>query len=283
MTRRFIRLMLALLALVTIAPPAQAQQNPKSAVPEARIDQQLEAQVPLDILFRDEQGHTRQLGEYFHGKPVVLVLAYFRCPRLCSLVLSGLSDALKQIPEYDVGREFEVVTVSIDPRETPELAAAKKQAQLEEYGRPGAEAGWHFLTGEAGAIQQLADAVGYRYIYDPQKGEFAHASGIMVLTPTGRISRYYYGIKYVPLDVKFGLEDAAEGRIGSPVTRPLRLLCFDYDPATGRYSVAVMRLVRIGGALTVLALATLVLYSWRRSRVAVKDGTTETQRHREDT
>jgi protein SCO1/2 len=255
----------AVLGLVAV-PAAPAQPRPPSAVPEARIEQKLDEAVPLDLVFRDEAGQARALRDYVRDKPVVLVLAFYRCPRLCSLVLSGLSDALKQIKDYEIGREFEVVAVSIDPRETPELAAAKKQAQVEEYGRPGAEKGWHFLTGEEDQIKRLADAVGYRYFYDPQKDDFAHASGIMVLTPDGRVSRYYYGIKYVPLDVKYGLEDASEGRIGSPVTRPLRLLCFDYDPTTGRYSVAVMRLVRAGGVLTVLALGTLVLVSWRRSR-----------------
>jgi protein SCO1/2 len=222
--------------------------------------------VPLDLDFRDEDGQTCRLQDYFKGKPVILVLAYFRCPRLCSLVLSGLSDALKQIKDYEIGREFEVVTVSIDPREGPALAAAKKQAQVEDYGRPGAETGWHFLTGDADQIARLADAVGYRYFYDATKDEFAHASGIMVLTPSGKISRYYFGIKYVPLDVRYGLEDAADGRIGSPITRPLRLLCFDYDPATGSYSVAIMRLVRIGGALTMLAIGGIVFFSWRRTR-----------------
>jgi protein SCO1/2 len=260
------RICLALLPALLVVPAAPAQQKPSSAVPEARIDQRLDEQIPLDLVFCDEQGQRCQLQEYFKGKPVILVLAYYRCPRLCSLVLNGLADALKQIREYDIGREFEVVTVSIDPRETPALAAAKKQAHVEEYGREGAETGWHFLTGAEDQIKRLADAVGYRYLYDAKKDEFAHASGIMVLTPAGRISRYYYGIRYVPLDVKYGLEDAAEERIGSPVTRPLRLLCFDYDPATGRYSLAILRLVRIGGALTLLALGSLVLFSWRRSR-----------------
>jgi protein SCO1/2 len=255
-----------LLAIFFSGAPASAQQKPRSAIPEARIDQRLDERVPLDLVFRDEDGQTRLLGDYFKRKPVVLVLAWYRCPRLCSLVLNGLSDALKQIKDYEIGGEFEVVTVSIDPRETPELAGAKKRAQVEEYGRPGAEKGWHFLTGDEEQIKRLADAVGYRYVYDPAKDEFAHASGIMILTPAGKISRYYYGIKYVPLDIKYGLEDAADEQIGSPVSRPLRLLCFDYDPATGSYSVAIMRLVRIGGALTVLAIGSLVLVSWRRSR-----------------
>jgi protein SCO1/2 len=255
-----------LLVLLLTAAPAAAQQKPRAAVPEARIEQHLDAEVPLELIFRDEEGRTRRLGDYFHRKPVVLVLAYYRCPRLCSLVLNGLADAMKQITDYEIGRDFEVVTVSIDPRETPELAAAKKRAHVEDYGRPGADKGWHFLTGDEGPIRRLADAVGYRYVYDAQKDEFAHASGIMVLTPDGRVSRYFYGIKYVPLDVRFGLEDASEGRIGSPVTRPLRLLCFDYDPQTGSYSFAIMRLVRVGGAVTLLALGSFLFLSWRRER-----------------
>jgi protein SCO1/2 len=260
------RLAVGVLAMLCAAATAAAQQKSRAAVPEARIDQRLDAQVPLDLTFRDETGRTCKLREYFHGRPVVLVLAYLRCPRLCSLVLNGLSDALRQIKNYEIGREFEVITVSIDPRETPELAAAKKEAQIEEYGRPGAATDWHFLTGDADQIQQLADAVGYRYSFDAAKNEFAHASGIMVLTPAGKISRYYYGIKYVPIDVQFGLEDAAEGQIGSPVSRPLRLLCFDYDPNTGSYSVAILRLVRVGGVLTLLAIGGVMFFSWRRGR-----------------
>jgi protein SCO1 len=258
----------ALLTLLLATAPAAAQQKPRAAVPEARIEQRLDEQVPLELTFRDEQGQTRHLKDYFKGKPVVLVLAYYRCPRLCSLVLNGLADAMKQIKEYEIGRDFEVVTVSIDPRETPELAAAKKQAHVEDYGRPGAAGGWHFLTGDEEPIKRLANSVGYRYVYDAQKDEFAHASGIMVLTPEGRVSRYYYGIKYVPLDMRYGLEDASEGRIGSPVSRPLRLLCFDYDPQTGSYSLAIMRLVRVGALLTLLAIGSFVFLSWRRDRRA---------------
>ncbi len=261
----------AVAGLLLLAAPAAAQKAaPKiarPAVPEARIEQHLDAPVPLDLVFRDEAGHTRRLGDYVHDKPVILVLAYFRCPRLCSLVLQGLAEALKQIKDYEVGREFDVVTVSIDPRETPEIAASRRRAMVEEYG-PGAERGWHFLTGEESQIKPLAAAVGYGYSYDARKDEFAHASGVMILTPAGRVARYYYGIKYVPLDVRYGLEDAAQGKIGSPVTRPLRLLCFDYDPDSGSYSVAVMRLVRVGGVLTVLGIASLVLVSWRRGRRA---------------
>jgi protein SCO1/2 len=271
MLRRIaLRIAPAILALaLLVVSRGEAQQRPPSAVPEARIDQRLDEQVPLELVFRDEEGRSRRLGEFFHGKPVVLVLAWYRCPRLCSLVLGGLSDSLKQIKDYEIGREFDVVTVSIDPREPHTLAAAKKQAHVEEYGRPGAELGWHFLTGDEEPIRRLADAVGFRYFYDAKKDEFAHASGVMVLTPAGRIARYYYGIKYVPLDLKFGLEDAAEGRIGSPVTRPLRLLCFDYDPATGRYSVAILRLMRLGGVLTIAAIGSLVVIAWRRSRRAL--------------
>jgi protein SCO1/2 len=262
----------AIVALVVVALPAlpvAAQTPPRVAVPEARIDQRLDESVPLDLVFRDEEGHTRQLHDFVRDRPVILVLAYFRCPRLCSLVLTGLSDALRHIPEYEIGRDFDVVTVSIDPRETPAIASARKQALAEEGGLAGIERGWHFLTGDEAEIKRLADAVGYRYAYDAGKDEFAHASGIMVLTPAGRISRYYYGIKYVPVDVRYGLEDAAEGRIGSPVTRPLRLLCFDYDPASGSYSVAILRLVRVGGVLTIVALGSLFLFAWRRARKPV--------------
>jgi protein SCO1/2 len=261
--------MLAASAIALSAGLVAAQPPAGSAVPDARIEQQLDQQVPLELTFRDEQGETKRLQAFFNGRPVILVLAYFRCPRLCSLVLTGLRDTLRHVPQYEVGRDFDVITVSIDPRETPDIAAARKQALAEETGLIGLERGWHFLTGDEAQIKRLADSVGFRYRYDAEKDEFAHASGILVLTPAGRISRYYYGIKYVPLDVRFGLEDAAEGRIGSPVTRPLRLLCFDYDPASGSYSFAILRLVRIGGVLTLVALGCLVFLARRRSKMPI--------------
>jgi protein SCO1/2 len=232
---------------------------------QAKIDQRLEAQVPLDLTFRDEAGRVKPLREFTAGKPVVLVLAYYRCPRLCNMVLNGVVDGLKGI-DYEIGREFNVITVSIDPAETPALAAAKKQTHVEEYGRPGAAQGWHFLTGEELEIKQLADRVGFRFFWDSAREEYAHASGIMLLTPDGRVSRYFYGINYAPRDLKFGLTEASNGKISPPLTERLRLLCYGYDPATGRYTLLVFRIVKVAGALTVLVLAAGLTAAWVRER-----------------
>lgn len=232
--------------------------------PDVGIDQRLGAQVPLDLLFHDETGRAVRLGDCLGGKPAVLVLAYYRCPMLCNQVLNGLLDALRAIP-YDVGGEFNVVTVSFDPRERPVLAAAKKARYVSEYGRPGADAGWRFLTGEPGPIVALTEAVGFRYQYDAEHDQYAHASGIMLLTPEGKVARYFYGIDYAPKDLRLGLVEASAGRVGSPVDQVL-LLCFHYDPATGKYTPAVMGLVRLGGGITVLSLASLIGLAWRRER-----------------
>jgi protein SCO1/2 len=228
------------------------------------FDQKLDAQVPLDLYFRDESGQAVRLGDYFGERPVILVLAYYRCPMLCTEVLNGLVRALLELP-LDVGRDFAVLTVSFDPRETPELAAAKKKTYLERYGRPGAEAGWHFLTGEQEPIDRLTQAVGFRYRYDAVNDQFAHASGIMVLTPQGRISRYFYDISYSPRDLRLGLVEASSGRIGSASDQVL-LFCFHYNPAEGKYGAAVMNLVRLGGALTIVAVAVFVFVLWRQER-----------------
>ncbi len=229
------------------------------------IDQKLDAQVPLDLEFRDESGATVRLADYFGEKPVVLSLVYYECPMLCTLVLNGLVGSLKALP-FDVGDEFEVVTVSFDPEETPDLAAAKKETYLSSYRRDGAAEGWHFLTGSAESIDALADAVGFRYRYDPERDLFSHAAGITVLTPSGRIARYFYGVEYPPRDLKLGLIEAADERIGTAVDQ-LLLFCFHYDVTTGRYSAAVMNLVRLGGLATVFGFAGFVLRSNRdRSR-----------------
>jgi len=236
----------------------------QAPAPDATIEQHLNEQVPLDLVFHDELGRSVVLSEYFGTKPVILVLAQYRCPRLCSLVLNSLTDGLRGI-NYEIGKEFTVVTVSFDPREKPELAAAKKTAYVEKYGRPGAATGWHFLTGDEASIKRLADAVGFRYSYDPKTDQYAHASGIMILTPAGKIARYYFGLDYSPRDLRFGLEDSSAGNVGSPVPSPLRMLCFAYDPATGKYSLMTMRLVRLSGLLTVLLLAGFLFRAWRHS------------------
>jgi protein SCO1/2 len=238
--------------------------QPAPILRQVGIDQKLDAQIPLDLVFRDEQGRAVALREYFGEKPVILSLVYYECPMLCTLILNGLLRSLRALP-LTVGKEFTVLTVSFDPRAGPELAAAKKQAYVRSYGRPGAEGGWHFLTGEETAIRQLTDAVGFRYAFDPETGQFAHASAIMVLTPHGRIARYFYGVEYAPRDLRFGLIEAAQGKIGSPVDQIL-LYCYHYDPKTGKYSVLVLNVLRLAGAATVLILGGFMLVMFRRDR-----------------
>lgn len=253
----------AALAAALCAAPAGAD---LPAVPDALrgvgFDQRLAQTVPLDLTFRNEAGETVRLGRYFDSRPVILALVYYECPMLCTLVLNGLVSALKAL-SFDAGREFDVVAVSFDPEETPDLAAAKKETYLDSYRRRGAENGFHFLTGDEASIRALAEAVGFRYRYDAASGEFAHAAGVTVLTPTGVIARYFYGVEYAPRDLRLGLVEAAQEKIGSPVDQ-LMLYCFRYDPATGRYSAAVLNLVRLGGVLTVLTFAGFVIIA--RSR-----------------
>ncbi len=221
------------------------------------IDQKLNSQVPLDLVFRDETGNEVRLGQYFGQKPVVLVLAYYDCPMLCTIVLNGVLHSLKEL-KYNVGREFEVVTVSFDPTEKPPLAAAKKAIYVGLYDRPNAGAGWHFLTGEEPSIRQLTQAVGFRYNYDPQTKQYFHATGIMVVTPDGRLARYFYGIQYPSGNLRLGLVEASEGKIGSPVDQVL-LYCSQYDPATGKYSVIVSHVLKLAALATVLSLGGLIL------------------------
>lgn len=216
------------------------------------IEQQQGNQLPLDTMFRDELGREVRLGKYFGDKPVVLALVQYRCPMLCTLVLNGFLKSSQGMP-LEIGRDYQVVTVSFDPREGPELAAEKKKQYVRSYRREGAAEGWHFLTGDQQAIDRLTQAVGFRYHYDPQSDQFAHASGIVVATPDGRLARYFYGIEYSPHDLRLGLVESSAGRIGSPVDQVL-LLCYHYDPLTGKYGLAIAGALRIAGTLTVLAL-----------------------------
>ena len=266
-------LVIALAALTLAVGPAQAQPQLPPVLREVRFDQRLNEQVPLDLEFRDESGRTVRLADYFDGKPVILVLAYYRCPMLCTQVLNGLVRAMLDIP-LSAGRDFNVLTVSFDAREQPELAAAKKHTYLQRYGRPGAEQGWHFLTGDEGPIQRLTEAVGFRYTYDPRHDVFAHASGILVLTPAGKISRYFLDIKYSPRDLRLGLVETSEGRVGSVWDKAL-LYCFHYDPREGKYGPAVMNFVRAGGVLTLLALAAFAGVLWRRERLRARKNRAE--------
>ena len=256
------RLIITLGFLAAVHALGETAAQAQAPTPDVKIEQRLNEQVPLDLVFRDETGREVALQEYFGSKPVILVLAYYRCPRLCSQVLNNLTESLSAI-DYSIGKEFNVVTVSFDPREKPDLAAAKKEAYIDRYGRPGAADGWHFLTGDEAPIKSLADVVGFGYSYDAKTDQYAHASGIMILTPAGKISRYYYGLEYLPRDLRFGLEDASAGNIGNPVSSPLRMLCFAYDPATGKYSLQIMLLVRLAGLLTVLILAGFFFRAWR--------------------
>jgi protein SCO1/2 len=244
--------------------PLYGQARLPEALRDVRFDQKLNEQVPLDLPFRDEAGSSVTLADYCRDKPVILVLAYFRCPMLCDQVLNGLVRAMLDLP-FDAGKEFNVVTVSFDPRETPEMATDKKKTLLERYGRPGAAAGWHFLTGAETSIRGLTDAVGFHYTYDSTNDQFAHAAGIVVLTPTGKISRYFHDIRYSPRDLRLGLVEASANLIGSFSDQVL-LYCFHYNPLEGRYGPAVMNLVRLGGVLTLLAVATLFIVLWRRER-----------------
>jgi protein SCO1 len=239
-----------------------------AAVPEllqeVGLDQRLNAQIPLGLTFKDESGRTVKLGDYFGKRPVILTLNYFECPMLCTEVLNGLTSALGTM-NFSIGKEFEVVTVSFDPRDTPELAAAKKANYVARYKREGAAAGWHFLTGNEPEISMLTRAVGFRYAYNKAAAQYAHASGIMVLTPEGRLSHYFYGIEYGPRDLRLSLIEAADHKIGSPVDQ-LLLACFHYDPSTGRYSLAVMRAVRAAGLATLLMIGGAVVIMRRRER-----------------
>lgn len=228
------------------------------------IEQHLDAPLPLESMFRDEAGHDVRLGAYFGRKPVVLALVYYRCPMLCTQVLNGFLKSSQALP-LEIGRDYDVVTVSIDPHETPEQAADKKRPYVRAYRRPGAEQGWHFLTGNEESITRLAEAVGFRYRYDPPSGQYAHASGIVVATPAGRTARYLYGIEYSPHDLRLALVDSSSGKIGTPVDQVL-LLCYHYDPLTGKYGLAIAGALQGAALLTVLVLAGYLGMMLRRER-----------------
>ena len=248
----------------TAEAPGDAASARPGMLSKIGIDQRLNHQVPLDLPFVDETGREVRLGEYFGKRPVMLALVYYECPMLCTQVLNGLVSALGTL-KFDVGREFDVVAVSINPREGPGLASQKKAAYLERYGRPQTAPGWHFLTGKEENIARLAEAVGFRYAYDTAIGQYAHGAGVELLTPKGVVSRYFYGIEYSPRDIRLGLIEASDERIGTPVDDVL-LLCFHYDPSTGKYGATALGLVRIGAVLTVAAFLAFLVVSLRRER-----------------
>jgi protein SCO1/2 len=260
-------------AQMTGAPAAGYKREsgvPASTLPaplqEIGFDQNLDRQLPFDIPFTDEQGRTVRVGDYFGGRPVVLAFVYYDCPLLCMQVLNALASAL-DVLSLQPGKDFDLVTISFDPREKPALAAAKKAAALQRYQRPGAEAAWHFLTGEPAAIERATRAAGFRFVWDEQLKQFAHPTGIIVLTPEGHVARYLFGIEYGPRDLRFAIVDASAGKIGSPIDSFL-LYCYHYDPMTGRYGLVVMRAIRLAGAATVLALGTFIVVMVRRERRA---------------
>jgi len=263
-------------AFLSLAPGSAAQlaSDPMQSVgvrPEllkqVGIDQKLNQSIPLNLAFRDENGQTVQLAQFFGQKPVILTLVYYNCPMLCTQVLNGVESGLKELPS-DIGKQFEVVTISIDPTESHVLAKVKQEMYVGMYGRPGAAQGWHFLTGDEPQIKQLADALGFRYAYDPDTKQFAHASAIMLLTPEGKISRYFYGIQFPSRDLRLGLVEASEGKIGTPVDQVL-LFCYHYDPKTGKYGLLISHVIQAGGALTVLVLGIAMLILFRGEHYAL--------------
>jgi protein SCO1 len=255
-------LLLAACSILGTTPRASAQ--PGGALKEVGFDQNLNAQIPLTLKFRDQEGRAVQLADYFGKRPVVLVMGYSNCPLLCSVVLGEVTRSLKPL-DFSIGKDFDVVTVSINPKETPEQADSLRRSYLKRYNRPGSESGWHALTGDEPSIQQLAKAVGFRYTYSPKLNLYAHASGFVLLTPAGRISRYFYGVEYPARELKNALTEASASRIGSPISK-LVLYCYDFDPATGKYTLAIMNLIRVFGVATALALGTFMFVMFRRDR-----------------
>jgi protein SCO1 len=269
-----------MLCFVRLTASASAQMNNGIMSPPANtrpprlenvgIEQHLDAQVPPDLSFRDETGKSVKLGDYFGRKPMILNLVYYNCTMLCGEALAGLASAMRLI-KFDVGNEFDVITVSFDPRETPEMAAAKKNDYVGRYGRPNAASGWHFLTGPPESINALTKAVGFQYQYDERTNQFAHATAIMVLTPQGHISRYFYGVDFPPKDLRLGLVEASQAKIGNAVDAVL-LYCYHYDPQTGKYGAMVANILRLAAAATILLLGGMLLIFWRLDRSVTARG-----------
>jgi protein SCO1 len=259
-------------ALVCLDGPGTSRAQPpiRGLTSDVGFDQKLGTQVSLDLRFRDESDRETPLGAFFGKRPVILALVYYRCPLLCNQVLSGLTRSLKPLSQ-SAGRDFEVVAVSFNPDESSGLASQKKKAYLDLYDRPGREGGWHFLVGDESPIGELCRTVGFRYQYNPQTRLYAHASGIVILTPEGRIARYFYGIEYPSKELRNELKRAASGRIGSPIAH-LLLFCYDYDAATGKYTLSIVRIIRVLGSLTGLALASFLgVMFWRDRRGRPED------------
>jgi protein SCO1 len=282
--KKFNSIAAILLSLALLTASAWGQMNNGVMSPPANsrpprlenvgIEQHLDAQVPPDLVFRDETGKTVKLGDYFGKKPLILNLVYYNCTMLCGEALAGLSSAMRLV-KFDVGNQFDVITVSFDPRETPEMAAAKKIDYVKRYGRANAAAGWHFLTGQPESINALTKAVGFQYQYDAKSNQYAHATAIMVLTPQGRISRYFYGVDFPPKDLRMGLVEASQGKIGNAVDAVL-LYCYHYDPETGKYGAMVSNILRLAAAATILLLGGLLFVLWRLDHSVSKKTATKT-------
>lgn len=264
--------------ILMLASVAQAQTLGRPAIlRDVGIDQKMGSQTPLDTEFIDEAGRPVTLRHYL-GKPVILALVYYQCPSLCNLVLNGVVNAVKNL-KLKAGVDYSVVAVSFDPRETPEMAAAKKSTYMQQLGAGGgASEAWHFLTGDQESSKGLAKSVGFHYIYDSNTNQYVHPSAVMILTSGGRVSRYFYGVDYQPRDVRLGLIEASQGTIGTPVDQVL-LYCFHYDPATGKYGLVIMNVLRLGGILTVLALVGFMLIHLRRDFRRYDDDRREFQRY----
>ena len=241
-----------------------AAQSAAEVIQQVKFEQRINHQLPLELEFRDDAGRQVALREYFGRRPVVLALVYYECPMLCTYVLDGLVKSLKPI-SFNPGQDFDVVVVSFNPTETPELAAAKKKNYVEHYGRRETMAGWHFLTGEAEAIRGLTEAMGFQYLYDEETKQYAHASGIVVATPQGKLFRYFYGIDYAPRDLRLALVEASSNKLGT-MTDQLLLFCYHYDPTTGKYGLLIMRVLQAAGLSTLLALGMFMMVMFRRER-----------------
>jgi len=242
-----------------MSPPANVR---PPGLKDVGIQQNLNEQIPPDLVFLDETGNMVRLGDYLGKRPAILNLVYYNCPMLCGEVLSGLESALRTM-KFDVGKEFEVITVSFDARETPAMATEKKAEFLKRYRRKGAEQGWHFLTGTQSSIDALTKAAGFQYHYDAKTGQFAHATAILLLTPEGKISRYLYGVEFPPQDLRLGLVEASRGKIGN-LADQLLLYCYHYDPATGKYGAVVMNIMRLASLVTMLLVGAFIFIMFRR-------------------
>jgi protein SCO1 len=241
-----------------------ASAQPGGVLKDVAFDQHLDTQVPLTLPFIDDEGRPVQLVDYFGKRPVLLVMGYKNCPLLCSQVLGELTRSLKPL-DATLGKDFDILSVSIDPTESPEQAGSQKRIYLKRYNRPGTEAGWHALVGKQESIQQLARSIGFKYEYSPRIGKYAHAAGFVVLTPSGRISRYFYGVEFPARELKYSLAQASQSKIGSPIEK-LVMYCYEYDPTTGKYTFAIMNTIRVFGVATALALGTFLFVMVRRDR-----------------